>query len=338
MATEKPKAAAPSEEAAAYAEPTSLNLRQRKLRVLQDVEMVVKRGQTQFGDRFKYAKIDDVMAAVRPSMARHGLDLDFSIDHELSSRGEFGATKNGVMQFITTLWVRFELLNADEPADKVSCLMVGEGIDTGDKGTGKALSYAYKNYLLKTFLLPSGDEADNEAHETGTAAPRSANAQEKKYGRAEEYASAEDTPEAEHLKAQRAFFAALKHEGIAKEQAQEWLKRNYGEASTKVLSAEQLKGARAWALGYQKAQKAMQEAASLYGLDLMAVAKRISSEYGVENPAALTLAEWDDLRRWAVKHATPAQKTEDEEDMDSLDSFTTRASETLDATQEDEEL
>jgi hypothetical protein len=328
MATAKPKAAAPSEEATQYREPTSLNLRQRKLRVLQDVEGVVKRGQTQFGERYKYAKIDDVMAAVRPSMAAHGVDLDFTIDAGLSSRTEFGPTKNGVMQFITTLWVDFALVNADEPTDFLVAKMVGEGIDTGDKGTGKALSYAYKNYLLKTFLLPSGDEGDLEAFAPAETHEPAASSQPKR-------AEASDL-NPDHRKAQGAFFAALNAEGIAKERAQEWLKRNYGIASTKELTTEQLKGARAWALEFTKNSVVMQELTAQGGLDLMEVAKHISATYGVESPAQLNLAEWQELIAWAGKGGA-VEKTEDEEDMMDLDSFTKAAAEKLDATPEEGE-
>jgi len=338
VATEKKPPTAAEAATPEYPAPTDLNLYQRQARVMADVELVVKRGQTQFGERFKYAKIDDVMAALRPSMARHGLVVEFDVDIAHSSRSEYGATKSGTMQWLHTVWVNLELVNADAPDDRRSCLMVGEGIDTGDKGVGKALSYAYKNFLLKTFLLPSGDEADNEAFDSSTTKPVRVQ-QEKK--RAEEFAGVSDAEaqaDLEHRRAQSGFFAALNEQGIAKDLARDWLKRNHGVESTKVATTEQLKGARAWALGYQEAQKAVQEGTSKGGLDLMLVARHISEAFGVESPGVLTLAEWQELGGWVARQtAKSAAEAQDDEDLAQLDSFTKRAAEVLDATEEEPE-
>ena len=44
----------------------------------------------------------------------------------------------------------------------------GHGVDTQDKGAGKATTYALKYALLYTFMVPTGkiDDADNEHSET----------------------------------------------------------------------------------------------------------------------------------------------------------------------------
>ena len=39
----------------------------------------------------------------------------------------------------------------------------GQGVDTQDKGAGKATTYALKNVLLDTFLVIKGDEMDTDA-------------------------------------------------------------------------------------------------------------------------------------------------------------------------------
>ena len=39
----------------------------------------------------------------------------------------------------------------------------GQGVDTQDKGAGKATTYALKNVLLDTFLIIKGDEMDTDA-------------------------------------------------------------------------------------------------------------------------------------------------------------------------------
>lgn len=56
------------------------------------------------------------------------------------------------------LAVRF--VNIDQQEDFIDVLGFGYGIDPGDKGPGKAISYAVKYALLKAFGLETGDDPD----------------------------------------------------------------------------------------------------------------------------------------------------------------------------------
>lgn len=60
-----------------------------------------------------------------------------------------------------SLCVRFT--NIDNPEDFAEETFVGYGVDNVDKGIGKAVTYALKYCLLKTFLISDGEELDNEA-------------------------------------------------------------------------------------------------------------------------------------------------------------------------------
>jgi hypothetical protein len=40
---------------------------------------------------------------------------------------------------------------------------IGSGIDSQDKATGKALTYAYKYALLRLFAIPTGEDPDRHA-------------------------------------------------------------------------------------------------------------------------------------------------------------------------------
>ena len=64
--------------------------------------------------------------------------------------------------------IRF--VNIDEPADYTDVPSFGFGIDSQDKGPGKAMSYAVKYALLKTLGLETGDdvERDNIEHSPAT--------------------------------------------------------------------------------------------------------------------------------------------------------------------------
>ena len=54
--------------------------------------------------------------------------------------------------------MKIKFTNCDDPADFIEVDYPGFGIDQGDKGPGKALSYAFKYALLKTFCLETGEQ------------------------------------------------------------------------------------------------------------------------------------------------------------------------------------
>jgi hypothetical protein len=53
-------------------------------------------------------------------------------------------------------------INADCPEEKIESFYYGYGIDTQDKGIGKAISYAVKYALLKQFCLETGDDPERD--------------------------------------------------------------------------------------------------------------------------------------------------------------------------------
>ena len=60
-----------------------------------------------------------------------------------------------------------EIIDIDNPTDRMT---VGKfpaiGFDSQDKGYGKAISYAYKYILQKTFMMEIGDDEEVDAHTT----------------------------------------------------------------------------------------------------------------------------------------------------------------------------
>jgi hypothetical protein len=61
---------------------------------------------------------------------------------------------------ITIVQLRVIFCNIDQPAEMIEVGGLGYGIDQGDKGPGKAISYAVKYALLKGFGLETGDDPD----------------------------------------------------------------------------------------------------------------------------------------------------------------------------------
>lgn len=112
------------------------------------------------GMNYTIVSHDAVTAKVRPVLLKHGIVYyPVRCDHTHDgNRAECSLT------------VRF--VNIDEPTDFFDVPTFGYGIDTQDKGPGKAMSYAVKYALLKALGLETGDdpEHDNIPHEP-TPAP-----------------------------------------------------------------------------------------------------------------------------------------------------------------------
>ena len=61
--------------------------------------------------------------------------------------------------------VKYLPVNVDDPGDYIEVASCGDGADTQDKGSGKAMTYAYKYMWLRTFSLPTGEDPDKISSE-----------------------------------------------------------------------------------------------------------------------------------------------------------------------------
>lgn len=64
---------------------------------------------------------------------------------------------------ITHVDVIYRMVNAEDPSDYIEIASCGDGADTQDKGSGKAMTYAYKYMWLRTFAIPTGEDPDKIA-------------------------------------------------------------------------------------------------------------------------------------------------------------------------------
>lgn len=72
------------------------------------------------------------------------------------------ATRNGQ---ITHVDVEYEMVNAENPEERIRIASCGDGADSQDKGSGKAMTYAFKYMWLRTFALPTGEDPDKVSSE-----------------------------------------------------------------------------------------------------------------------------------------------------------------------------
>ena len=132
----------------------------RKLaEVMAAVERIPKRGRNSFHN-YDYATEGDIAATVRNELAkRHVMLIPAITGMQRDPVGEKG-------QVLTTLTMEFTFLDG-ETGETLVRPWLGAGTDKEDKGAYKAMTGGEKYFLLKTFLMPTGD--DPEAHDAPTA-------------------------------------------------------------------------------------------------------------------------------------------------------------------------
>jgi hypothetical protein len=127
----------------------------------------VQKGRSK-GLNYSYAGEAALIAAIRPWMAEAGLvgpypvEVTASVVAHTPTRGGSNQTRHEVI-------VTYELMHGPT-GERLRLQVPGLGIDSGDKGTAKAMTMAYKYILRQLWCVETGDDPD----ETPSAAQESA--------------------------------------------------------------------------------------------------------------------------------------------------------------------
>lgn len=116
---------------------------------------------------FNFRGIDDVYNAVNPVLAECKL---FMTSEVLDQQREERETKNGGRLVYTILTIRYTIYAED--GSSVTTVTVGEGMDSGDKGSNKAMSIAYKYALFQLLCIPTEETVDPDAEVHPDVLPR----------------------------------------------------------------------------------------------------------------------------------------------------------------------
>ena len=142
------------------------NLIKAVLSVMDEVKGIDKTMNVGTGSgSYKGMSDKDVKKIIGASMKKHGLIiLPIGIEPKTTierweESGQYGnKTKQSVFTEVVTTY-----LLCHESGESVELKGLGNGADSQDKSAGKSTTYALKNTLLYTFLVPTGtiDDADN---------------------------------------------------------------------------------------------------------------------------------------------------------------------------------
>ena len=137
-----------------------MKLLEKLLNIQQGIDRLVKDGQN-LSDKYSYVSSEQVLETVRPLMN----ELKLLLVPEVSGAAlHEGAARSGTTRYMTEIHLSFIWLDA-ESGERLSVPFYSQGVDlAGEKGVGKALTYAEKYFLMKFFHVPtSNDDPDSDA-------------------------------------------------------------------------------------------------------------------------------------------------------------------------------
>lgn len=119
---------------------------------------------------FMYRGVDAVMNALNPVLTANRV---FCVPEVLEQHREERQTRNGGNLIYSILKMCYTLYAED--GSSVSATVIGEGMDSADKSSNKAMSVAYKYAMFQIFSIPTEEMADPDADTPPESTPKDDN-------------------------------------------------------------------------------------------------------------------------------------------------------------------
>lgn len=152
-----------------------MNIFEKMQKVTDEMSVVEKGLNVQVNKTSSYKAVSerDILDNVKPLETKYGIySYPFArkvIDSDtLVKETEFvnARTDDVTTTKTNTLFMRLETIyrfvNIEKPEEYVDITTYGDGLDTGDKAPGKAMTYADKYALMKAYKISTGDDPDKD--------------------------------------------------------------------------------------------------------------------------------------------------------------------------------
>ena len=106
---------------------------------------------------FMFRGIDQVMNTMKPLLSKHGV---FIVPEVLETKREERQAKSGGTLIYTTHKINFHFF-ADDGSQVCACV-VGEGMDSADKSSNKAMAVAFKYACFQVFCIPTEEMSKDD--------------------------------------------------------------------------------------------------------------------------------------------------------------------------------
>lgn len=127
-----------------------------------EIEAIAKDRHNRSQD-FNFRGIDDFYNMLSPLLAKHGV---FTVPKVIKESREIRSSKSGGQLNYAILDMEYNFYSED--GSFITARVIGEGMDSGDKASNKAMAIAHKYALMQVFAVPTEDlsDPDYESHET----------------------------------------------------------------------------------------------------------------------------------------------------------------------------
>ena len=138
-----------------------MNIYQKISEVMKKVEYLTKDDSVSFGTtKYKAISEEKVTSTIREQLVNIGIVI-LPVKQDATVT-ELMRTDKSVNQRADVHTV-YRIQNIDDTEDYILVESNGSGVDTQDKAVGKAMTYAYKYMLLRSFAIPTGEDPDKIA-------------------------------------------------------------------------------------------------------------------------------------------------------------------------------
>ena len=153
-----------------------LNIYEKLSLITEEIGVIEKNLNVQVNKTASYKAVSerDVLDNVKPIERKYRV-YSFPAKREVIDRETLvketeytnARTDDTTITKTNSLFMRIETIyrfvNIDKPEEYIETTVYGDGVDTGDKAPGKAMTYADKYALMKAYKLSTGDDPDKEA-------------------------------------------------------------------------------------------------------------------------------------------------------------------------------
>lgn len=142
-----------------------MNIYEKLLTISCELKTVAKNLEVGIGQaKYKAVGEADVLDAIKPLELKHKV-YSYPYKRQIVESGVIETGKDNKKQLFERIETIYRFVNTEKPDEFIEITSYGDGIDSGDKSVGKAMTYADKYALLKAYKIITGDDPDQEASE-----------------------------------------------------------------------------------------------------------------------------------------------------------------------------
>lgn len=144
-----------------------MNIYESITKIMEEIPAIGK-DQTNKTQGFKYRGIDDVMNTLQPLLSKNKV---FIVPQILEQIREERTTNKGGNLIYSICKIKYIFYAED--GTYIEAVTVGEGMDSGDKATNKAMAIAMKYALFQVFCIPTEEMKDPDGETPEGSKPKS---------------------------------------------------------------------------------------------------------------------------------------------------------------------